>query len=367
MNSIYSTNDSFPFDKFHLSKPVLVAGGNYFIRAAVENSPLYIQPPKCMMKQGILKATGKKNFYTDLMFTQEDEDFIRWMENLENHCQQHIYKNRETWFDGAMELNDIEDYFNSPLKLYKSGKYYLARVNIHTTLGKPTLKIYDENETEISPETLTEKMQVITILEVQGIKCSARSFQIEMELKQMMIVKPVNLFETCILKPRAPAPVEPGPIVQATEPAVQDTEPTVQSEIEPAVQATEPAVQSEIEPAVQETEPAPQSEVEPVNNEFVNTPDEILEEPLESSDGIQEVEFHLEELPVEDAIQIRQRNDVYYEMYREARRKAKIARDLALAAYLEAKRIKNTYILEDARDSDNSDLEEFEDEEDPAP
>ena len=361
MNSIYSTNDSFPFHKFHLSKPVLVAGGNYFIRASVENSPLYIQPPKCMMKQGILKATGKKNFYTDLMFTQEDEDFIRWMENLENHCQQHIYKNRETWFDGAMELNDIEDYFNSPLKLYKSGKYYLARVNIHTTLGKPTIKIYDENETEISPETLTEKTQVMTILEVQGIKCSARSFQIEMELKQMMVVKPVNLFETCILKPR-PTNTSTIETIAAVLP-----EPSIQEPVAEPEPVAVPEPVAEPEPvAVPEpvAEPEPVAVPEPVAEPaeiVVDTP--IQEDPLESSLGIHEVEFYLEELPAEDAIQIRQRNDVYYEMYREARKKAKIARDLALAAYLEAKRIKNTYILEDSRDSDDSDLEEFEDEE----
>jgi hypothetical protein len=45
-------------------------------------------------------------------------------------------------------------------------------------------------------------------------------------------------------------------------------------------------------------------------------------------------------------------------MYREACRKAKIARDLALSSYLEAKRIKNTYMLEDLTDSDESDLEQ---------
>ena len=52
-------------------------------------------------------------------------------------------------------------------------------------------------------------------------------------------------------------------------------------------------------------------------------------------------------------------------MYREARKKAKIARDLALSSYLEAKRIKNTYMLTDIDDSDDSDLEnDFEEDED---
>ena len=44
-------------------------------------------------------------------------------------------------------------------------------------------------------------------------------------------------------------------------------------------------------------------------------------------------------------------------MYREACRKAKIARDLALSSYLEAKRIKNVYMLQDSSDSEDSDYE----------
>ena len=85
--------------------------------------------------------------------------------------------------------------------------------------------------------------------------------------------------------------------------------------------------------------------------------------PMEEIDGMQEIDFNLEELAETDQIHIKKRNDVYYEMYREARRKAKIARDLALSSYLEVKRIKNTYMLDDIRDSDDSDLE-FEEEDD---
>jgi hypothetical protein len=65
----------------------------------------------------------------------------------------------------------------------------------------------------------------------------------------------------------------------------------------------------------------------------------------------------MDELSSTETVQIKKRNEVYYEMYREARRKAKIARDLALSSYLEAKRIKNTYMLDDIKDSDDSDLE----------
>ncbi len=47
-------------------------------------------------------------------------------------------------------------------------------------------------------------------------------------------------------------------------------------------------------------------------------------------------------------------------MYREARRKAKYARDLALASYLEAKNIKNKYMLDDIDDSDESEESDLE-------
>ena len=73
--------------------------------------------------------------------------------------------------------------------------------------------------------------------------------------------------------------------------------------------------------------------------------------------SLEEIDLQVDAIKDEDTIQIRKRNDVYYEMYKEARKKAKVARDLALSSYLEAKRIKNTYMLDDIEDSDSSDLE----------
>ena len=45
-------------------------------------------------------------------------------------------------------------------------------------------------------------------------------------------------------------------------------------------------------------------------------------------------------------------------MYREAKRKAKEAKDLALSAYLEAKRIKTTYMLEDEEEDSEEESHE---------
>jgi hypothetical protein len=73
--------------------------------------------------------------YCDLVFTNENEDFIHWVEYLEEHIQTTIYKNKE-WFESSLELKDIEDSFTSPFKIYKSGKFYLLRVNIPCRLER---------------------------------------------------------------------------------------------------------------------------------------------------------------------------------------------------------------------------------------
>ena len=362
MEEIYDTNDKFDFEKLVLSNPVML-NGNYFIRFSINGrSNLYIQPPRCKTRQGIIKA-GRK-YYSDLMFTNENDQFIRWMENLETHCQKFIFTNREKWFEGTMEMHDIENYFTSPMKIFKSGKFYIVRTNINAQLGKPGLKIYDENEKEVDFETITDNTDIVTILEFQGIKCSARSFQIEIELKQVMTLKPKNLFEKCIIKTNDGLPhVTPVALLaedkyeaqeetnlvttieqQPDDPASEETK-EIAIEDNPIEQEQPPAVETQDPTPVLENEPPPDLEKENVQTVFIENPE------------IQEVEFNMDELSSTETVQIKKRNEVYYEMYREARRKAKIARDLALSSYLEAKRIKNTYMLDDIKDSDDSDLE----------
>jgi hypothetical protein len=383
MDYIHEANDSFRFDKLHLTKPTPITGGNYFIKFLVGDMSLYIQPPKCKLKDGITKA-GKKLF-ADLVFNNENEQFIRWIENLENYSQEIIYKNREAWFDGGLEKHDIENYFTSPLKIYKSGKYYTVRTNV------VKLKIYDENECEVDMETLNDSMNVMTILEFQGIKCSSRNFQIEIEMKQMLVMKPTNIFEKCLLKPKNTN--------QNSSVEILDNKQIHTENIMMKLKENKHCQEEHIIPIITEQEERPEAhgeQLEPYTETNVVMDEEVKEETEEPvketidkeiqestkeeikesqkeetsenipinlvikkviSNGLEEVNFPLESLPENDVIHIKTSNEVYYEMYREARRKAKIARNLALSSYLEAKRIKNTYMLEDIDDSEESDLD----------
>jgi hypothetical protein len=247
-----------------------------------------------------------------------------------------------------MELHDIENYFTSPVKLYKSGKYYIIRSNISAPLGKPMLKIYDENENEVPVESITDNTNIMSILEIQGIKCSSRSFQIDIEIRQMMVLKPTNLFEKCLFKTKPVVPLNDENQMNPVSilPMVIETS----SEERPVTD-------------LEEEKEEKKEEDEPINNEFLpEISDQLPEEPIitKTIDGMEEIEFHLEELPESDTLQLKERNDVYYELYKEAKRKAKIAREFAISAYLEAKEIKNKYMLDELEDSDE---DEYSDEE----
>jgi hypothetical protein len=343
MENIYDTNDKFPFDKLVLSTPIQNSAGIFFSKFSINNSPIYIQPPKCMTKAGFVKA-GKKT-YADLVFLQENVEFIRWIENLETTTQKIIYENREKWFETELSMHDIENSMTSPIKIYKSGKCYLVRVFIPNRLGKTPLKIYDENENDVNLEDINENAKIITILEVQGVKCSSKNFQIDIEVKQVMVLNPIDIFEKCLLKKNNETLG-----VNSKIPVIETKSTFDTTKHEISTITNEKAEEIETPQPLNETH---NQEKNPITQTHENTEKIDI---TENTNEIHEINFNLEELPEDDIVQLKQRNEVYYKMYKEAKRKAKIAKDLALSSYLEAKRIKNEYMLDDS-ESEDDDLE----------
>ena len=86
---------------------------------------------------------------------------------------------------------------------------------------------------------------------------------------------------------------------------------------------------------------------------------EITEKPLEKNDDLEEIELNVNE---EEPMRLKEPNEVYLDIYKAAREKARKAKNEAIKAYLEAKRIKELYML-DVVDSSSDEEEEEEDEE----
>ena len=375
MPSLMTPNNDFRFDDVTLSSPIIMSGGTHFIKYNVKGEPLYIQPPKSTVKQSIIKS--QKRMYCDLLFTNEHEEFLSWIENLEEHSKKYIFNQREKWFETELEESDIDNTFTSILKPYKSGKYYILRVYIPVHLGNVSLKIYDENENSLSIDDIKENHKVMCALDFKGIKCSPRNFQVDIELKQILIMEEEKIFDTCILKKNeTKKALEKPTILDNIEMNISEKENKDTLEEEVNLSDEEPTKDDSdenivIEDSVEEVkdENVKDENVENENVENENVKDEIvkdenleneekgLEEPelLEENVGPVEFDFNCDEIVNEETVSIKKPNAIYYEMYKEALKKAKMAKELALASYLEAKNIKNTYMLDDL---DDSDLEE---------
>jgi hypothetical protein len=374
MEDIIEPTIDYDFSKLYLGPPSTLAGGAYFTRIMYNSNKLmYLQTPKSLTKQGFVKS-GKKMF-VDLMFDNNDTVFINWIENLESKCQELIHSKGDTWFQSNLEKDDIETAFTSPFKIYKSGKYYLLRVNV-----KPNIKIYDETDKIINIEEITPEKNIISILEIQGIKFTSRNFQIEIELKQAMVVSPDPFLDECFIK---------KPTKKTSSPVTTDLNNATSIAI-----VNSNTIDLDINDNESETEDN-SNDVKTVNNlekvsntpdleEFINeTANELTKTSQPVSKGLEEIEkdsltdnivLEIEELDFPEkedpntlkevdlssslvnsleSITLKKPNQVYYEIYKKAREKAKECKKAAIAAYLEAKNIKNTYMLEDNDDSDS--------------
>ena len=400
MDNIIEPSIDYDFSNLYLGPPTTLSGGAYFTRVMYNNNKqLFIQTPNSLTKQGFVK-NGKKIF-TDLMFDNNDTVFINWIENLETKCQELIYSKGQNWFENKLEKDDIESAFTSPFKIFKSGKFYLLRVNV-----KQNIKIYDEKDQVINVDDITSDKTIISILEIQGIKFTSRNFQIEIELKQSMVVSPDPFLDECFIKKPIKNTnhvtiVEDKQIVKVEEQSISNLDDffnVVRNES--AKDLAETFVSEDCKD--KNTEPISLEEKELNNIGTINLEETFLSinEEANENNGNNEnnedresfsedckkedenIVFEVEELtPVleEDpnslkevdlssslennleTITLKKPNQVYYEIYQKAREKAKEQKKQAVLAYLEMKNIKKTYMLDDIDDSD-SEFEEFDNE-----
>jgi hypothetical protein len=402
MENIIEPNENFEFQNLSLSHPSGVQGGAYFTKLQYNGKPLYIQTNKSLTRQGFVK-NGKK-YYCDLMFDKNSETLINWFENLETTCQKLILEKSNLWFQNPLAINDIESAFNSTIRIYKSGKYYLVRTNVkNNSSNEPSIKIYDENELPLGIDDITVDKEIISILEIQGIKFTSRNFQIEIELKQVMALNNEPIFESCLIKTTKPKRdfnekisnnVENSlgnnfiekPLLKPSliDNSILPLKPSLVVEDKNRILAEQPFVDKGLSNNTNDEEDEDSDSDSDNNSDSDSDSDNIketltfiddnkndnllefditdLDEKKEEINEITELDLNMKEFAQNnlETFILKKPNQVYFELYKEAKNKAKEAKKAAIIAYLEAKNIRKTYMLDNLNDSDSDFDEEIE-------
>ena len=342
-NNIIEPVLDYDFSKVQLGIPVSHPNSTFVSRIFLNSKPLYIQTPKCTAKNGIVKS-GKK-IYCDLMFSSDDSIFIDWVSNLEVKCQSLICSKSESWFETEYTKEDIETAFSSPLKIYKSGKYYLLRVNI-----KPTMKIYNDLNVEVSFDDINENVTMITVIEFYGIKFTSRNFQIEVELKQSMIVSNDEFLGNCFINKPVVQPIQ-QPVQQPVQsfpvylPREPDEPPTLLSNdippiTPPTIITNEVEVEVDLDNAINEMKHNEMKQDE-INAEITTLEDLLPINDLELS----EFDFDTERLEESAPLHLKRPIDQYYKEYNDLIEQANKLKKSLSRIYSAAKNLKETYSL----------------------
>lgn len=373
----------FDFSDISLGPPNGLQGGSYFTKLLVKGEPLYLQIPKCTTKQGLV-VTGKKK-YCDLMFSRDAIDVISWFENIEKHVQQLMFDKKNIWFHEDLELSDIENAFTSPIRSYRSGNYHLVRCVIPKVISPETISCFNENEEPIDLEEMNgEDIEVIPLVELQGVRFSSKNFQIETSIRQIMIIKKKELFKKCLIRMKNPennvdTEVENIDSPEETDNGLEETI-NIQQETGTTIAETDVVPKEHLLKEISDENQEERSNILDNNESITDKPcvsEETYKEELNDTDesnihlevetiplegSLEPIEVSLEDLTVdnkEDNLTLKNPNEVYYNMWKEARQKARFAKREALAAYLEAKKIKENYML-DGINSESEEEDDFE-------
>ena len=409
-DSIQLANADFTFSNLTLANPQGLQGGAYFSKLRVGGEPVLIQTPKCYTKNGIHKT--EKKIYCDLMFGEDDNNFVQWIQSLETTVKNLIYEKRNLWFHNDMDIDSIDYHWQNLLRTYKGNKS-LLRCFINKSKGLnrgPTVQIYNEDEEELKLEDVNKNTKMISILEVSGLKFTSQSFQIEFAVKQMMLIKEKQLFSKCLIKFKPPAKDETNTVEQHSDVesdiSIEDCEDVKKDTVSNDHVTLEVEESNETEHVVDETADTPleavevkkeisvektenidteENDKEPKTVVTINTVPTDLSQNNTSylEDNLEKVEEKLELVIVQEEsldkngimneieilppsenteiVKLKNPNEVYMEIYKEARRKAKEAKKHAIQSYLEAKRIKSLYLLDEIESSDDDvEFEEYE-------
>ena len=201
---MYDANDKYPFAEISLANPHGIQGGAFFSKIRLKgDSPFLFQTPKCLTKNGIVQTD--KKIYCDLAFSENNDVFINFLQDLEKNIQHLIYEKRNLWFHNDMEMENIEYFFNPLIRNWKKSLVVRTYVQQPRHIkSMKSLQIYDENENRLTIKDVSKDKKVIAIIEGLGIKFTSSSFHLELCLRQLMLLDDKPIFNKCLIQMESP-------------------------------------------------------------------------------------------------------------------------------------------------------------------
>lgn len=351
-----------------------------------DDSKLRLQLPPCYTKAGIVDLANRT--YTDLLFdnsTENVKDMINLFLTLESIVSKELHSKSDTLFaEGAenMTLEDFEDMFTSTIRLLNRQTNVCIRVDIPTSnknikQSNKFIKcdVYNQKGETRELCDIKKETQILPLIEVNFINITSTSINLHINLVECMILNDEpsrSISERRIQL----APIAKKDNIVKTEDSRNDNDDqTPKLEMKPLIEPVSqnkdgldivPNEEVNLIPVELKEEPVNEDEDTNVNehdDEDDNDHDNV------STNDLREVDITLDnddkmleidnlDINNNDTITLKKPDEVYKDLYKVAIAKAKKLRQVALEAYLDAKKIKAKFMLKDIYDTDDGDEDE---------
>lgn len=408
--------DKIPLDDITLANPQGLQGGAYFSKLKLFGNSVTIQTPRCKTKNGIVK-TEKKTYCDLMFDKDDENvvDFLESIEDKVKNLI-YEKKDKWFHTDMDMDTIDyhwqniLRSYKGTNILLRCFIKRPKSRLN-----SQSTIQIYDEDETLLKIEDITKDKTIMGLLEITGLKFTSQSFSLEFNLTQAMVLKEKVFRNKCLIKPvsalEQTIETKTNNVILTAEELQSNTvdnsdnnsdvvendvevennitdevsdhdssndiqevvqedsieeeslerednklksvnEDSIEQNSEEAVQHISDSVEEDKTEATNDTESLAKSEDQMTEPETVDNESLIINtEPLEKNTELSEINLVMPE--DKETVRLKKPDEVYLEIYKEVKRRAKEAKKRAIEAYLEAKRIKSLYLLDEIESSDD--------------
>lgn len=149
-------------DKFYTS--VASCGDN-----DSNKEPLYIQVPLMKLADIEIPQDVSKSF---IDLEVDDNEYYQWLRYLDTYIVQHIFKNRESWFNNSdVNMAVVEDSYRSPLRRgQESGAEPIVRFKLNSAQDAIHTTVYQNRKrAEIESLDQDKKPNVVCIVELRGL------------------------------------------------------------------------------------------------------------------------------------------------------------------------------------------------------
>jgi len=184
----YEWNDK----EFTLEQPSVIEQDMYHSSLYYNNKDIFIKTPFLYCTQGIQRTKNLTSYkYVMDLDIDISSQFSNWLSSLEDFIKKSI---NPEWFDISLENNDeVYNTFMTPIIRNHGKKHYIKGY-----IENKNILIYDRYEQMLKLSD-TKHANIQCILQIHGILYSNTSFQLDIEIKQILVNKNKGLFSKPLL------------------------------------------------------------------------------------------------------------------------------------------------------------------------